>query len=190
MFDRFTDRARMVMSLARDESLRRQHDYIGTEHILIGLLAEGNGIACDLLKKLAVDPRQLSDAVRRRMMPGPDPVTLAQLPFTPRAKKSLEFALEESRRFGHDYIGTEHLLLGLLREQNGIAGQALAASGVTADAARHALVAIFGELGPRLVPAADAPPEPFDLPRLRAELAELRRRVEEMERQFRKGGSG
>ena len=125
MFNRFTDRARKVMGLAREEALRFNHDYIGTEHIVLGLIQEGSGVAADVLKNLDVDLQRIRQEVEKLVSHGTTKVTMGQVPFTPRAKKVLEFALEEASRIGHNYIGTEHLLLGLIREGEGIAAQVL-----------------------------------------------------------------
>jgi len=125
MFDRFTDRARKVMSLARQEAERLNHDYIGTEHILLGLVKEGSGVAANVLENLDVDLEKVRMEVEKLVKPSPDVVTMGQLPFTPRAKKVLEYAIDEARALDHNYVGTEHLLLGLLREQEGLAAQVL-----------------------------------------------------------------
>jgi ATP-dependent Clp protease ATP-binding subunit ClpC len=125
MFDRFTDRARKVMSLARQEAERLNHDYIGTEHILLGLVHEGSGVAANVLENLEVDLEKVRLEVEKLVKPAPDVVTMGQLPFTPRAKKVLEYAIDEARALDHNYVGTEHLLLGLLREQEGLAAQVL-----------------------------------------------------------------
>ncbi|MGH7142883.1 MAG: ATP-dependent Clp protease ATP-binding subunit [Planctomycetota bacterium] len=125
MFDRFTDRARKVMSYARQEAERFNHDYIGTEHILLGLVKEGNGVASTVLENLGVDLEKVRLEVEKMVKPSPDIQTMGQLPFTPRAKQVLELALEEARSLDHNYVGTEHLLLGLLRENEGLAAQVL-----------------------------------------------------------------
>ncbi|MBI3830502.1 MAG: ATP-dependent Clp protease ATP-binding subunit [Planctomycetes bacterium] len=125
MFDRFTDRARKVMSFARQEAERLNHDYIGTEHILLGLVKEGSGVAANVLENLDVDLEKVRLEVEKLVKPAPDVVTMGNLPFTPRAKKVLEYAMDEARALDHNYVGTEHLLLGLLREQEGLAAQVL-----------------------------------------------------------------
>ncbi|MEI6233393.1 MAG: ATP-dependent Clp protease ATP-binding subunit [Planctomycetota bacterium] len=125
MFDRFTDRARKVMAFARQEAERFNHDYIGTEHILLGLVKEGSGVAANVLENLEVDLEKVRLEVEKLVKSAPDVVTIGQLPFTPRAKKVLEFAIDEARALDHNYVGTEHLLLGLLREQEGLAAQVL-----------------------------------------------------------------
>ncbi len=125
MFDRFTDRARKVMTLARQEAQRFNHEYIGTEHILLGLVQEGSGVAANVLKNMGVELRKIRIEVEKMVQSGSNMVQMGQLPFTPRAKKVLEFSLEEATNLGHNYIGTEHLLLGLLRENESVAAQVL-----------------------------------------------------------------
>ncbi|MDA0841020.1 MAG: ATP-dependent Clp protease ATP-binding subunit, partial [Planctomycetota bacterium] len=126
MFDRMTDRARKVMELARQEAQRLNHEYIGTEHILLGLIKEGSGVAASVLNNLDINLKQIRLEVEKMVPPGSNMATIGQkLPYTPRAKKVLELAFEEARNLGHNYIGTEHLLLGLLRENDGVAAQVL-----------------------------------------------------------------
>src|ERR1700733_4630691 len=123
MYERFTDRARKVMQLANQEAQRFNHEYIGTEHILLGLVREGCGVAGNVLKNLDINLRQVRQEVEHIVQAGPDSQwsTKHTLPVTPRAKKVIEFAMEEGRGLNHNYVGTEHLLLGLLREQEGVA---------------------------------------------------------------------
>src|SRR6202165_4550204 len=125
MYERFTDRARKVMQLANQEAQRFNHEYIGTEHILLGLVKEGSGVAANVLKNLDIDLRKIRLEVEKIVQAGPDMVTMGKLPQTPRAKKVIEYAIEEARNLNHNYVGTEHLLLGLLREQEGVAAQVL-----------------------------------------------------------------
>ena len=117
MMERFTDRARKVVSHARQEAERLGCDFIGTEHILLGIVKEGSGVAANALENLGVDLEKLRLEVERNIIP---PVgsgtTASSLPFTPKAKKVLQLAVEEAKNLGHNYIGTEHLLLGVLRE--------------------------------------------------------------------------
>src|SRR5467141_1759342 len=117
MYERFTDRARKVMQLANQEAQRFNHEYIGTEHILLGLIAEGSGVAANVLKNLDVDLRKIRLEVARLVQSGPDIVTMGELPLTPLAKKVIENSVEEARKLIHNYVGTEHILLGLLREK-------------------------------------------------------------------------
>ncbi len=125
MFERFTDRARKVMALANQEAQRFNHEYIGTEHILLGLIKEGSGVGATVLKNLDVDIKKLRIEIEKHVPNGPDMVTMGKLPQTPRAKKVIEYAIEEARALNHNYVGTEHILLGLLRESEGIAAQVL-----------------------------------------------------------------
>ena len=145
MFDRFTDRARKVMGLARQEAQRFNHDYIGTEHILLGLIQEGSGVAADVLKNLDVDLKKIRQEVEKLVSHGTTMVTMGQLPFTPRAKKVLELALEEASNLGHNYIGTEHLLLGLYHDPGSIAAQVLADLGPDKQAVHDKVVEILAD---------------------------------------------
>jgi len=123
MYERFTDRARKVMQLANQEAQRFNHEYISTEHILLGLIKEGSGVAANVLKNLGVDPRKIRLEVEKLVQSGPDIVRLGKFPQTPRAKNVLVHAMSESRNLNHNYVGTEHILLGLLHEQDGVAAQ-------------------------------------------------------------------
>ncbi|MDD5746347.1 MAG: ATP-dependent Clp protease ATP-binding subunit [Candidatus Omnitrophica bacterium] len=125
MFDRFTERARKVILLAKEEAKRFNHDYIGTEHILLGLIKEGEGVAAAVLQNLGLNLDMIRLEVEKLVQPGPSTVTSGDIPFTPKAKKVIELAMDEARNLGHNYIGTEHLLLGLLRENEGVASQVL-----------------------------------------------------------------
>lgn len=125
MYERFTGRARKVLQLAIEEAHRFNHEYIGTEHILLGLVKEGSGVAANVLKNLDIDLRKLRLEVEKIVQCGPDMFTLGKLPQTPRAKKVIEFSIEEARNLNHNFVGTEHLLLGLIREGEGVAAQVL-----------------------------------------------------------------
>src|SRR3982750_4546245 len=116
MFERFTDRARKVMALANQEAQRFNHEYIGTEHVLLGLAKEGSGVGANVLKNLDVDLRKVRLEVEKLVQPGPDRVATGGLPTTPRTKRVIEQAIEQSRSLNRNYIGTEHLLLGLIGE--------------------------------------------------------------------------
>src|SRR5262245_4989157 len=131
---RFTDRALKVVQLARDEAWRLNHEYLGTEHLLLGLLREGTGTAINVLDNLHVERASIKGQIEAVVFPGAQTVTLAQLPATPRAKKAVEHALEESLSLKHNYLGTEHILLGLLHEQASVAGQVLMNAGLTLEA--------------------------------------------------------
>src|SRR5262245_16886416 len=130
MYERFTDRAKKVMQLAEQEARRLDHEYIGTEHILLGLMKEGSGVAANVLKNL-VNLQKVQLQIESVIQHGPHQIKPdARLPHTPRTKNVLECAIYESRRLNHNYIGTEHLLLGLLREQEAVAGLVLANLGL------------------------------------------------------------
>lgn len=147
MYERFTDRARKAMQLAGQEAQRFGHEYVGTEHVLIGLLAEGSGVAANVLKNLDVDLAKLRAEVQRLLRPGPDAVagTTSQ---TPLAKKVVEFAVEEARTLGHGYVGTEHLLLGLLRTEEGAAAKVLAGLGLKTCGVREEVLCLLGPSAP------------------------------------------
>ncbi len=140
----FTDRVRKVLAMAREEAIRLQHDYVGTEHILLGLIREGEGVAAAVLTNLSVDLEQIHERVEESVRKGKATIALGELPYTSRAKKVLEFAMAEARDFNHSYVGTEHLLLGLLREEKGIAAQVLNSLGVTLDEARAETLKVLG----------------------------------------------
>jgi len=144
MYERFTDRARKVMQLANQEAQRFNHEYIGTEHILLGLIKEGTGVAANVLRNLDIDLRKIRLEVEKLVQSGPDMVTMGKLPHTPRAKKVLEYAVEEARNLNHNYVGTEHLLLGLLREQEGVAAQVLMNLGVRLEDVREEVLNLLG----------------------------------------------
>jgi DNA-binding transcriptional regulator YhcF (GntR family) len=136
----FTDRVRKVLAMAREEAIRLQHDYVGTEHLLLGLIREGGGVAAKVLKSLDAEPKQVGERIEESVRRGNATITLGELPYTSRAKKVLSFAMDEARLMNHSYVGTEHLLLGLLREEKGIAAQVLNQLGVTLEGARQETV--------------------------------------------------
>ncbi|SIO12123.1 ATP-dependent Clp protease ATP-binding subunit ClpC [Singulisphaera sp. GP187] len=144
MYERFTDRARKVMQLANQEAQRFNHEYVGTEHVLLGLIKEGSGVAANVLKNLDVDLRKIRNEVEKIVQAGPDMVTMGKLPQTPRAKKVIEYAIEEARNLNHNYVGTEHLLLGLLREQEGVAAQVLMNLNLKLDEVREEVLNLLG----------------------------------------------
>jgi len=144
MFERFTERARKVMALANNEAQRRNHQYIGTEHILLGLLKEGSGVGPNVLKNLGVDLRGVRVAVEKQTTPGEETGSPGKLPQTPRAKKVIERAVEEARGLSHNYIGTEHLLLGLLCDEEGVAGQVLMKLGLKGHQVRAEVRNLLG----------------------------------------------
>jgi ATP-dependent Clp protease ATP-binding subunit ClpC len=144
MYERFTDRARKVMQLANQEAQRFNHEYIGTEHVLLGLIKEGSGVAANVLKNLDVDLRKIRLEVEKLVQSGPDMVTMGKLPQTPRAKKVIEYSMEEARNLNHNYVGTEHILLGLLREQEGVAAQVLMNLGLKLEEVREEVLNLLG----------------------------------------------
>ncbi|MDD4981866.1 MAG: ATP-dependent Clp protease ATP-binding subunit, partial [Candidatus Omnitrophica bacterium] len=148
MFNRFTERARKVIILAKEEARRFNHDYIGTEHILLGLIREGEGVASTVLQKLNLSLENIRLEIEKLVQPGPTTQIIGDIPFTPRAKKALELAAEEARSLGHNYIGTEHLLLGLIREGEGIASQVLLNLGLELNTVRSEVMELLGSALP------------------------------------------
>jgi ATP-dependent Clp protease ATP-binding subunit ClpC len=132
------------MALANQEAQRFNHEYIGTEHILLGLVKEGSGVGANVLKNLGVDLHKVRMEVEKLVKTGPDMVTMGKLPQTPRAKKVIEYAIEEARNLNHNYVGTEHLLLGLLREHDGVAAQVLMNLGLKLDEVREEVLNLLG----------------------------------------------
>jgi ATP-dependent Clp protease ATP-binding subunit ClpC len=144
MFERFTDRARRVVVQAQEEARALGHNYVGTEHVLLGLIHEGSGVAAKVLESLGIS----QETVRQRVTDAVDRGKQApsgHIPFTPRAKKLLELALQESRALGHNYIGTEHILLGLIHEGDGVAAQVLTELGADLNGAREQVIRILEE---------------------------------------------
>jgi ATP-dependent Clp protease ATP-binding subunit ClpA len=142
MFERFTDRARRAVALAQEEAERLDHNYIGTEHILLGLIHEGDGVAAKALESLDISldaVRQQVEQIIGRGQQAPS----GHIPFTPRAKKVLELSLRESRQLGHNYIGTEHILLGLIREGDGVAAQVLVQLGADLNRVRQQVIQLL-----------------------------------------------
>lgn len=134
---RFTERARKVLTLANEEARRYNHDGVGTEHILLAIMSEGRGIAAKALDRLEVQPNEVRKQTEALHPAGEQPVIDAEMGLTALGKDSIELAVEEARSLGHHYLGTEHLLLGLLREEEGLASEVLRKSGVTLDKARE-----------------------------------------------------
>ncbi len=152
----FTDRVRKVLAMAREEAVRLQHDYVGTEHILLGLIREGEGVAAEVLRNLAADLDDLLRLVEENIRPGKATTPIGELPYTTRAKKVLEYAMAESRELNHSYVGTEHLLLGLLREERGLAAKVLGELGIGVNEARAEMLKLLGTD----MPAASLEPGP------------------------------
>lgn len=145
MFERFTDRARKVMALANQEAQRFNHEYIGTEHILLGLIKEGSGVGANVLKNLDVDLSKVRAEVEKLVESRPGTRPVGRLPQTPGAKHVIELAIQEARSLNHNYVGTEHLLLGLLREPEGVAAQVLVNLGLSLEQIRQELVNLLGD---------------------------------------------
>jgi ATP-dependent Clp protease ATP-binding subunit ClpC len=139
VFERFTERARQVVVLAQDEARLLKHNYIGTEHLLLGLLREEDSPASAVLQSLGIELEEVRARVAEIIGPGESEVS-GQIPFTPRAKKVLELSLREAISFGHNYIGTEHILLGIVRENDGIASQIMLGLGADAEMVRDAVI--------------------------------------------------
>jgi len=142
MFERFTDRARRVVVLAQEEARMLNHNYIGTEHLLLGLIHEGEGVAAKALESLGVSLEAVRQQVEEIIGQGQQAPS-GHIPFTPRAKKVLVLSLREPRQMGHDYIGTEHILLGLLREGEGVAAQVLVKLGADLNRVRHQVIGLL-----------------------------------------------
>jgi len=143
-YDKFTERARKVLSLAQEEAQRFQHHYIGTEHLLLGLVREGEGVAAKILSNLGVELKEVRDAVEAMIGRG-DRIVLGEIGLTPHAKKVIELAVDEARRLNHHYIGTEHLLLGLVREDEGIASEVLQSLGVNLEKVRTETIKVLNQ---------------------------------------------
>jgi ATP-dependent Clp protease ATP-binding subunit ClpC len=144
MYERFTDRARKVVQLANLEAQRLNHEYISTEHILLGLVAEGSGVAANVLKNLEVDPGKIREEAARIVQTGPDMITMEKLPQTPRAKKVIEYAMEEAHQHNHNCVRTEHLLLGIARATDSVAAQVLVNLGLNLEDVREEVLRALG----------------------------------------------
>ena len=144
VFEKFTDRARRVVVRAQEEARALNHDFIGTEHILLGLVGEGQGVAAKALESLGISLETVRQRVEDAVPPG-QYSRPGHIPFTPRAKKVLELSLSEAKLLGHRYIGTEHILLGLLREGEGVAAQVLTALGADLDGVRERVIQLLAE---------------------------------------------
>jgi len=149
MFDRFTERARKVIILAKEEARRFNHDYIGTEHILLGLIKEGESVAATVLQNMDVGLDTIRLEIEKLVQFGPSTVVAGDIPFTPKAKKVIELAMDEARRLGHNYIGTEHLLLGLIKEGEGVASHVLLNIGLDLNKVRTEIIKLLGAASPQ-----------------------------------------
>jgi ATP-dependent Clp protease ATP-binding subunit ClpA len=191
MYERFTDRARKVMQLANQEAQRFNHKYVGTEHILLGLVKEGSGVAGVALKtRFGIDLGKVRSEVEKIIQEGPNAVLMGKLPLTPRSKKVIEYSIEEARNLNHNYVGTEHLLLGLLREQEGVAAQVLMNLGLRLDDLRGEILNL---LAPPSIQAANTEPSRIgfqkdggfqDLPeQIQKELKDLEAQIKELNKE-------
>jgi|SRR5579883_412211 len=161
MYERFTDRARKVMQLASTQAQRFNHEYIGTEHVLLGLVAEGSGVAANVLKNFDIDLRKVGREVELIVQHGPggEAVVMGRLPHTPRTNKAIEYAYQEARGLNHNYVGTEHLLLGLLREGEGVAAQVLMNLGLKLEDVREEVLNLLRHETPMEGGAAPTSPQ-------------------------------
>ena len=144
MGQRFTERAQRVILLAQEEGKRLHNDYVGTEHVLLALIALGQGVAAQVLTNLGADVRRARIEIEKIIGTGESAMLLGEMPFTPRAKKVLEYAVEEAQYMGHSYVGTEHLLVGLIREEEGVAARVLEDSGLRLDLVRAEVLNLLG----------------------------------------------
>ena len=167
MFERFTDRARRVVVLAQEEAKMLNHNYIGTEHILLGLIHEGEGVAAKALESLGISLDAVRAQVEEIIGQGQE-IPSGHIPFTPRAKKVMELSLREALQLGHDYIGTEHILLGLIREGDGVAAQVLVRLGADLNRVRQQVILLLYQS--KEPPLARRPAEGAPLPEVQARL--------------------
>ncbi len=149
MFERFTDKGRKIIILAREEAERHQNDYLGTEHLVLAIIRETDGVATAVLKKMGLSPEQIRLEIERNLPGGGSTLTFGEIPFTPRVKKVIEYAVEEARLLGHHYIGSEHLLLGLMREEEGIGGKILRSLGANLLSARQITINLLRKISPK-----------------------------------------
>ena len=148
LYGRFTRRAQKVILLAQEEARKLGYPYIGTEHLLLGLIREGEGVAARALAEIKIDPHKIRAAIEKMVEPGQGGTALVEVSFTPRAKRVLELSIDEARRLGHNYVGTEHILLGLIREGEGVAAQILTGMGADLERVRHLILQFLGGTGP------------------------------------------
>jgi ATP-dependent Clp protease ATP-binding subunit ClpA len=162
-FDRFNDRAKRILALAQDEAIRFNHNYIGPEHLLLGLIREGEGVAARVLDSLGVELSKARTAVEFKIGRGDSTTSPSEITLQPRTKKIIELAIDEARKLGHSHIGTEHLLLGLVRESGTMASEVLESLGVSLDRTRHQVIAALGQQRQQHVAATRGTPiGPFD----------------------------
>jgi ATP-dependent Clp protease ATP-binding subunit ClpA len=181
MFERFTDRARRSLFLSQEEARRLNHNYVGTEHLLLGLVSEGQGVAAKALESLGISLEMVRAQVEESIGQGQRAPT-GHIPFIPRAKKVLELSLREATQLGHNYIGTEHLLLGLVREGEGVAAQVLVKLGADRSRVRHQVIQLLtGHSGGMEIVRTQLVrmTVPEDLRQAKEQLAQVRREKEE-----------
>ena len=183
MFERFTERARRVIVLAQDEARSLDHNYIGTEHILLALMAEGSGVGCAALEAMQITQDTVREKVEEIAGRGPAPPGKGHILFTPAAKKALELSLREALQLGHTYIGTEHILLGLVREGEGVAGQVLVGLGADLNRTRQLVIEI-------LTSRHQSEAAPFAAEDLRDRLASVAARLTVIERRLSERAAG
>jgi DNA-binding transcriptional regulator YhcF (GntR family) len=140
----FTDRVRKVLAMAREEAVGLRHDHVGTEHLLLALIRENEGVSAAVLAAFEVEPPQIRDRVEQAVRPGKVTISLGELPYTSQAKRALQYTMDEARALNHPYVGTEHLLLGLLRVDQGLAAQVLTGLGITLETARMHTLKLLG----------------------------------------------
>jgi ATP-dependent Clp protease ATP-binding subunit ClpA len=157
-FDRFNDRAKRVLALAQDEAIRFNHNYIGTEHLLLGLVREGEGVAARALDALGVELSKVRSSVEFIIGRGDSTTSPSEITLSPRTKKIIELAIDEARKLGHSHVGTEHLLLGVVREGEGVAGRVLESLGVNLEKVRHQVIATLGQSPGGATTAYSPPP--------------------------------
>jgi ATP-dependent Clp protease ATP-binding subunit ClpC len=188
MFQRFTERARRVVVLAQQEARMLDHNYIGTEHILLGLIREGDGVAAKALTALGISLDAMRQAVEDIIGRGAQPLPESgHIPFTPRAKKVLELSLREAVQLGSDYIGTEHILLGLIREGDGVAAQVLVGSRVDLNRARQQVIELLHGRSAKQASPASGPLADEDL---LSRLASFAARLNAIEQRLSRTSSG
>ena len=155
-FDRFNDRAKRVLALAQDEAIRFNHNYIGVEHLLLGLVREGEGVAARVLDSLGIDLSRARSSVEVMIGRGKGTTSPSEITLSPRTKKVIEVAVDESRKLGHSHVGTEHLLLGIVREGQSVGAGVLESMGVSLEQVRHQVIAVMGQHRPEMGATASA----------------------------------
>jgi ATP-dependent Clp protease ATP-binding subunit ClpA len=162
MFERFTDRARRVVVLAQEEARKLHNNFIGVDHLFLGLASEGNGVAIKALESIGTDYEAIERRLRANLQQLDEPEVMGHIPFTPDSKRAMEIALREALTLNHNYIGTEHLLLGLIHVGSGEATDALTAAGVNLDRARQTIIQLLGDPKPPIAHRASSVPPPIE----------------------------